>query len=88
MGQDDLAGGTSRAHRSDSLSGLLDREAVGDVDAEFSRGHELHRTPQVAMTAAIVCGVTAAAILGSIVVGEEDLLDGQAEDASNGEGQG
>ena len=27
-------------------------------------------------------------ILGGLVIGEEDLLDGQAEDASNGEGQG
>ena len=48
MGQDDLAGGRSRAHRGDSPSGLLDREPVGDVDAELSRGHEFHRTPQVA----------------------------------------
>ena len=27
-------------------------------------------------------------ILGGVIIGEEDLLDGQAEDARNGEGQG
>ena len=48
MGQDDLAGGGSRTHRGNGLSGLLDREAVGDVNTELSGGHELHRTPQVA----------------------------------------
>ena len=30
------------------LSGLLDREAVGDVNTELSGGHKFHRTPQVA----------------------------------------
>ena len=48
MGQDDLAGGRSRAHCGDGLCGVLDREPVGDVDTELSGGHELHRTPQVA----------------------------------------
>ena len=48
MGQDDLAGGGSRAHRGDGLCRVLDRETVGDVDTELSGGHELHRAPQVA----------------------------------------
>ena len=31
-----------------ACGGVLDRNLVGDVDAELSGGHELHRTPQVA----------------------------------------